>query len=227
MGRRGGGLPGALGEVGSEPETFRESSLAPAGERLLVHRAVREELVARVAALVEERVVLGDPFAEQTTMGPLNNDGVADKMDEHVADALERGARLVHGGARADGFPTRLYWQPTVLDGVPADALVAREETFGPIAPVVEIDSLDQAIELANASPYGLSGSLWTNNLSRALRVAHAVQSGVLSVNSHSSVHVEAPFGGFKHSGLGRDLGMAAMEGFTELKNVYVAECPP
>jgi acyl-CoA reductase-like NAD-dependent aldehyde dehydrogenase len=75
-----------------------------------------------------------------------------------------------------------------------------------------------------NASPYGLSGSIWTNNLSRALRVSRAVQSGVLSVNSHSSVHVEAPFGGFKQSGLGRDLGMAAMEGYTELKNVYVAE---
>ena len=76
-------------------------------------------------------------------MGPLNNAGVAEKMDEHVADALERGATVVTGGARADGFPTRLYWQPTVLDGVPADALVAVEETFGPIAPVVAIDSLD------------------------------------------------------------------------------------
>jgi len=75
-----------------------------------------------------------------------------------------------------------------------------------------------------NASPYGLSGSVWTQNLSRALRVSRAVQSGVLSVNSHSSVHVEAPFGGFKQSGLGRDLGMAAMEGYSEVKNVYVAE---
>ena len=114
-----------------------------AGERLLVHRDVREEFVAKLRALVAERVVLGDPFAEATTMGPLNNAGVAEKMDEHVADALERGATVVSGGARADGFPTKLYWQPTVLDGVPADSLVALEETFGPIAPVVAIDSLD------------------------------------------------------------------------------------
>ena len=85
------------------------------------------------------RVVLGDPFADGTTMGPLNNEGVAEKMDEHVADALERGAQLVHGGERADGFPTSLYWQATVLDGVPADSRVATEETFGPVAPVVEI----------------------------------------------------------------------------------------
>src|SRR3954453_9423265 len=116
-----------------------------AGERLLVHRAVREEFVALLRDKVA-RVVLGDPFAATTTMGPLNNAGVAEKMDEHVADALERGAELVHGGERAAGFPTSLYWQPTLLDGVPADALVAREETFGPIAPVVAIDSLEEAI---------------------------------------------------------------------------------
>src|ERR1700751_4688578 len=124
-----------------------------AGERLLVHRDVREEFVVKLAQLVTERVVLGDPFADGTTMGPVNNEGVAQKMDEHVADAVRRGAEVVHGGARARGFPPDLYWQPTILDGVSADALVATEETFGPAAPVVAIDSLEHAIELANASP--------------------------------------------------------------------------
>ena len=138
-----------------------------AGERLLVHRDVREEFVAKLARLVAERVVLGDPFAETTTMGPLNNEGVAAKMDEHVADALERGAKVVHGGERAGGFPTELYWQPTILDGVPADALVATEETFGPVAPVVAIDSLEHAIELANASPYGLLSAIFTRDLAQ------------------------------------------------------------
>src|SRR5689334_7969908 len=98
-----------------------------AGERLLVHRDVREEFVAKLARLVTERAVLGDPFDDATTMGPLNNDGVAEKMDEHVADALDRGASLVAGGARASGFPTDLYWQPTILDGVPPESPVARE----------------------------------------------------------------------------------------------------
>jgi acyl-CoA reductase-like NAD-dependent aldehyde dehydrogenase len=110
------------------------------GERLLVHRDVREEFVGKLARLVTERVVLGDPFDERTTMGPLNNSGVAEKMDEHVADALERGAELVSGGSRAGGFPTEPYWQATVLDLVPDDSLVAREETFGPVAPVVAIE---------------------------------------------------------------------------------------
>lgn len=92
------------------------------------------------------------------------------------------------------------------------------------MAAVVPFDDEAAMLRDVNASPYGLSGSVWTQNLSRALRVSRAVQSGVLSINSHSSVHVEAPFGGFKQSGLGRDLGMAAMEGYSEVKNVYVAE---
>ena len=119
-----------------------------AGERLLVHRAVKEEYVEMLARRVTERVLLGDPFDDDTTMGPLNNEPVARKMDEHVADAVERGASVAAGGARETGFPTSLYWQPTVLAGVPADARVAVEETFGPIAPVVAIDSLQDAISL-------------------------------------------------------------------------------
>jgi len=99
-----------------------------------------------------------------------------------------------------------------------------REEIFGPVVAITAFDDEAAMLRDVNDTPYGLSGSVWTSNLSRALRVARAVQSGVLSINSHSSVHVEAPFGGFKQSGLGRDLGMGAMEGYTELKNVYVGE---
>ncbi|MDE3025280.1 MAG: aldehyde dehydrogenase, partial [Acidobacteriota bacterium] len=142
-----------------------------AGERLLVHRDVREEFVAKLRERVGA-VVLGDPFDEKTTMGPLNNEGVAEKMDEHVADAVKRGAAVVAGGERASGFPTDLYWQPTILDGVPPDALVATEETFGPVAPVVAIDSLEHAIALANASPYGLLSAIFTGDLAKGLRYA-------------------------------------------------------
>jgi len=196
-----------------------------AGERILVHRAVRDEFVALLAEKVQ-RVVLGDPFAEATTMGPLNNEGVAAKMDEHVADALERGAELVHGGARADGFPTRLYWQPTVLDGVPPDSLVAREETFGPVAPVVAIDSLDEAIRLANASPYGLLSAIFTRDLARGLRYADEVRTGWVNVNDSSNYwEAHLPFGGRSGtaSGIGRVGGSAPMDAFTELQTVVVA----
>jgi len=197
-----------------------------AGERLLVHRDVKEEFVARLARLVTERIVLGDPFAETTTLGPLNNAGVAAKMDEHVADALERGAELVSGGSRAAGFPTDLYWQATILDGVPDDALVAQEETFGPVAPVVAIDSLEHAIELANASPYGLLAAIFTRDLERGLRFADSVRTGWVNVNESSNYwEPHLPFGGRSGSasGIGRVGGAAPMEAFTELQTIVLS----
>ena len=197
-----------------------------AGERLLVHRDVRDEFIAKLARLVAEHIVLGDPFAEATTLGPLNNAGVAEKMDEHVADAVERGATVISGGARAGGFPTDLYWQATILDGVPADALVAREETFGPVAPVVTIDSLEQAIELANASPFGLLSAIFTRDLAKGLRYADAVRTGWVNVNESSNYwETHLPFGGRagSQSGIGRVGGTAPMESFTELQTVVLS----
>ena len=197
-----------------------------AGERLLVHRDVREDFVARLARLVTERVVLGDPFADGTTLGPLNNDSVAEKMDEHVADAVERGALVVAGGQRADGFATPLYWHATILDGVPPESLVAQEETFGPVAPVVAIDSLDHAIELANASPYGLLAAIFTRDLARGLEFADRVRTGWVNINESSNYwESHLPFGGRSGtaSGIGRVGGTAPMETFTELQTVVVS----
>jgi succinate-semialdehyde dehydrogenase/glutarate-semialdehyde dehydrogenase len=197
-----------------------------AGERLLVHRDVREEFVAKLARLVTERAVLGDPFDERTTMGPLNNAGVAQKMDEHVADALERGATIVSGGSRAGGFPTDLYWQATVLDNVPAESLVAQEETFGPIAPVVSIDSLEQAIAMTNASPYGLLSAVFTRDLAKGLRFAESARTGWVNINESSNYwETHLPFGGRAGtaSGIGRVGGTAPMESFTELQTVVIA----
>jgi acyl-CoA reductase-like NAD-dependent aldehyde dehydrogenase len=196
-----------------------------AGERLLVHRAVHDEFVAKLRERVQS-VVLGDPFEESTTMGPLNNAGVAEKMDEHVADALQRGATVVHGGSRAHGFPTNLYWQPTVLDGVSPDALVAQEETFGPVAPVVAIDSLEQAIELTNASPYGLLSAIFTRDLAKGLRFADSVRTGWVNINDSSNYwEAHLPFGGRAGtaSGIGRVGGNAPMESFTELQTVVLS----
>ncbi len=197
-----------------------------AGERLLVHRDVRDEFVARLARLVTERAVLGDPFADDTTLGPLNNAQVAAKMDEHVADAVERGATIVAGGERANGFPTELYWPATILDGVGPESLVAREETFGPVAPVVPIGSLDEAIELANASPYGLLAAIFTADLRRGLEFADRVRTGWVNVNESSNYwESHLPFGGRSGSasGIGRVGGTAPMEAFTELQTVVLS----
>jgi acyl-CoA reductase-like NAD-dependent aldehyde dehydrogenase len=197
-----------------------------AGERLLVHREVRDAFVEKLARLVTERVVLGDPFVDTTTLGPLNNAPVAAKMDEHVADAVERGAAVVAGGSRAEGFPTDLYWQPTILDGVPADARVATEETFGPVAPVVAIESLEQAIELTNASPYGLLAAIFTADLRRGLEFADRVRTGWVNINESSNYwESHLPFGGRAgtDSGIGRVGGTGPMEAFTELQTVVLS----
>jgi acyl-CoA reductase-like NAD-dependent aldehyde dehydrogenase len=196
-----------------------------AGERLLVHHAVREDFVARVAARAAAGSQLGDPLAEGTQMGPLNNEGVAAKMDAHVADAVRRGAAVVAGGERAGGFPTDLYWPATILDRVPADAQAATEETFGPIAPVVGIDSLEHAIELTNASPYGLLAAIFTADLRKGLRYAESVRTGLVNINETTNYwENHLPFGGRAgtDSGSGRVGGRYPFELLTELQTVVI-----
>jgi acyl-CoA reductase-like NAD-dependent aldehyde dehydrogenase len=197
-----------------------------AGERILVHRAVRDEFVELLARRVTERILLGDPFDDATTMGPVNNEPVAVKMDEHVGDAVARGASVVSGGARADGFATSLYWQPTILTDVPADARVAVEETFGPIAPVVAVDSLQHAIDLTNASPYGLLSAIFTANLQDGLEFADRVHTGWVNINESSNYwEAHLPFGGRAgtDSGIGRVGGSHVMQSFTELQTVVLS----
>jgi acyl-CoA reductase-like NAD-dependent aldehyde dehydrogenase len=201
-----------------------------AGERILVHRAVEDEYLERLRRRVAETIRLGNPFEEQTTMGPLNNEPVAAKMDEHVADALERGARVLSGGQRAGGYPTDLYWPATVLAGVPSDSRVAVEETFGPIAPVVAIDSLEQAIELANASPYGLLAAIFTADLNRGLEFADRVRTGWVNINESSNYwEAQLPFGGRAgtDSGIGRVGGAHVMRAFSELQTVVLSPHSP
>jgi acyl-CoA reductase-like NAD-dependent aldehyde dehydrogenase len=196
-----------------------------AGERLLVHRAVQDEFVALLARRVTERILLGDPFDDATTMGPLNNEPVAQKMDEHVGDAVEGGATVVSGGQRAAGFATSLYWEPTVLSGVAPDARVAVEETFGPVAPVVPIDSLEEAISLTNASPYGLLAAIFTADLAKGLEFADRVHTGWVNVNESSNYwEAHLPFGGRAgtDSGIGRVGGAHVMQTFTELQTVVL-----
>jgi acyl-CoA reductase-like NAD-dependent aldehyde dehydrogenase len=195
-----------------------------AGERLLVHEAVREEFVGRLRELAV-RSALGDPLDANTVMGPLNNEPVARKMDEHVEDAVRRGADVVAGGSRADGFPTNLYWPATILDAVPADALASTEETFGPIAPVVAIESLDEAIRLTNESPYGLLAAIFTGDLYNGLRFADEVRSGLVNINETTNYwENHLPFGGRAgtDSGTGRVGGRYPFEVLTELQTIVI-----
>ena len=199
-----------------------------AGERILVQEPVRDEFVARLADAAHA-LRLGDPFADDTTLGPLNNEGVATKMDQHVADALKRGAKLVLGGERAKGFPTRLYYHATILDGVEPDMRVSREETFGPIAPIIKFDDEREALDLANDSPYGLLGAVYTKDLSRALRFADELETGWVNINESTNYwEAHLPFGGRagKKSGIGRVGGRFALEQMTDLKTIVIEISP-
>jgi betaine-aldehyde dehydrogenase len=190
-----------------------------ARSRLFVERNIYEPFVERFVTATK-KLTVGDPEKPETQLGPLVSAGQRTSVEEYLADARKQKSKFAAGGNRPSG--KGYYLEPTVLLDVAKTDRCWREEIFGPVVCVTPFDDEDQMIREVNASPYGLSGSLWTNDLRRALRVARRVESGVLSVNSHSSVHVEAPFGGYKQSGIGRDLGMAAMDGYTELKNVYV-----
>jgi succinate-semialdehyde dehydrogenase/glutarate-semialdehyde dehydrogenase len=143
-------------------------------------------------------------------------------MDEHVADALERGAEIVAGGARAGGFPTDLYWQPTVLDRVPDDALVASEETFGPVAPVFAFKSEQDAVRMANDTEFGLASYFYTRDLARAFRVAEKLEYGIVGLNTGLISTEVAPFGGVKESGVGREGSKYGILDFTELKYLCI-----
>jgi acyl-CoA reductase-like NAD-dependent aldehyde dehydrogenase len=189
--------------------------------RVFVERRVYKEFLERFIAATRELKV-DDPAKETTQLGPMVSVAQRESVEKYIQSAKSAGRKIAFGGERV--FQKGAFLQPTVISEPDVKDRVWREEIFGPVACIRPFDSEEQMISEVNDSPYGLSGSIWTNDLRRALRVSRQVESGVLSVNCNNSVHVEAPFGGFKQSGIGRDLGMNAMDGYTELKNVYIAD---
>jgi succinate-semialdehyde dehydrogenase/glutarate-semialdehyde dehydrogenase len=196
-----------------------------AGEHVLVHEAVHEAYVERLAAAVGREIRLGDPFDAATTMGPLNNEPTIAKTERHVADALASGATLVTGGRRAAAAASPLFFEPTVLDGVGEETEIARDETFGPVAPITRIRSDEDAVRIVNGSSYGLLTAVFTADLGRGMRFAESVRSGWVNINEGTNYwESHLPFGGRagSQSGLGRVGGRFSMERLTELKTIVV-----
>ncbi len=194
-----------------------------ARSRIFVERSVHEKVV-ELFVEATRKVKVGDPADDATEVGTLVSFKQRDRVRDYIEIGLGEGASLVIGGeAPTDPALSKgAYLMPAVFDGVGNDMRVAREEIFGPVVTIIPFDTEAEAIRLANATPYGLSGSVWSRDIGKALRTAKGIQAGVLSVNSNSSVHTEAPFGGYKMSGIGRELGMAAIDLYTETKNIFI-----
>ncbi|MGO3151489.1 MAG: aldehyde dehydrogenase family protein [Galactobacter sp.] len=191
-----------------------------ATERVIVHKDAHDAFVDAVLEY-SKTVKLGDPFADDVNLGPLNNAGVAEKMDRHLAEARDRGFKFLVGGGRAEGYPTDLYYDFTVVDGVEEDSLLAREESFGPVLPIITAQDDDDALRIANEDALGLQSAVFTNDINKAYRFLEEIETGQVLVNeSNGWWDINMPFGGAggKSTGWGRIGGMYTLYDMTDLR---------
>ena len=190
-----------------------------AGTRILVHEAVHDEFADALAKQVA-CYQIGDPFAEDTMLGPVVSADQFDRVTGYVALGQQEGARIAVGGEPVEG--PGYFVAPTLFEGVRNDMRLAREEIFGPVAALIPFHDVDEAVRIANDTPYGLAAPVATSNVSSAHTLAHRLRAGVVWVNTHGELDLSFPFGGFRQSGIGRELGERSLDNFTELKSVFV-----
>jgi acyl-CoA reductase-like NAD-dependent aldehyde dehydrogenase len=211
-------------EAAARGAFFNAGQICAATGRVLAHRGIADAFARRVVEIARD-IKLGDPLNQGTTMGPLNNPKVAQKVREHVDDAVAAGAQVLIGGSARPDLGSELFFEPTVISGVTRSMRINREETFGPVVPILAFDTEAEALDLALDSDYGLSVGVFTENMERALRFAEAIPAGIVNINAGSTYwELHLPFGGGSgtKSGVGRLGGMLTLEAMTEIKMISI-----
>lgn len=214
--------PEVVAQVTAQGKFRNAGQVCIAASRFLVHESV-EEPFAESFANRTAALTLGDGRRQGVDIGPLESQRRVASTEQLVADAVERGAKIAHGGRRPPGFDRGFWFEPTVLRGVDSSMAVMRDEPFGPIAPITTYATLEEAIAEANATPFGLAGFIFTRDLRRAFEVSEALEVGMVGVNNLTIATAEAPFGGVKQSGFGREGGTEGVDSYTNVKYINMA----
>ena len=201
---------------------YGKGEVCAAGSRLLVEKSVHQQVIEQLAEGAK-KMAPGDPLDKNTRMGALVSKKQQDSVLAYIKKGVDEGAQLVAGGKAAKANGKGYYVEATVFDGVQPEMTIAREEIFGPVLAVLTFDDFDQGVKLANQTIYGLAAGIWTKDIQKAHRAAKSIRAGTVWINSYNYYDSGAPFGGFKASGFGRDLGREALEGYLESKTVWVA----
>lgn len=196
------------------------AAVCTAAKRFILHEKIADRFISQFSAALSS-ATLGDPLDEKTTLGPLSSADARDRTVKQVDEAVANGAKLVTGGKAVDG--AGCYYQPTILTGITPDNPAYYQEFFGPVAQVYVIGDDQAAVALANDSHYGLGGSVWTRDIARGRKLASAIETGMVFINSQSDTSAELPFGGVKRSGYGRELSDLGIKEFANQKLVVVA----
>lgn len=201
---------------------FHAGQICSAGTRVMVHASIHDAVVERLETRIR-KIRLGNGMEDTTQMGPLISANQLEKVADHVQTAIREGAKLVCGGKRPQGseFEQGFFYEPTLITGCTPEMRIVQEEIFGPVVHVEKFDTEDEAIQQANNTIYGLSGGFWSRNPERISRVSNALRFGTVWVNDFNVYFTQAPWGGYKQSGLGRELGTTGLEEFQEIKHVY------